>query len=129
LLYRHYSAIGLAISSDIGIIVNTMALAVLLHWRNLVRLSGLNWNEIGKAALAAAVAGWLSHRIGNLFLTRNDRVGDMQALGVILVTWGAAAVLVLWITRSELANDLRRRKQTPYPRVAEAEGELGTMEP
>jgi len=123
-LYHHFSTVGLAISSDIGIMVNTIALALLLHWRKLVPADGLNWGEIGKAAITAAVAGFMGHEVGRIFLVRNDRVGDIEALGLITLTWAAAVVLGLWITRSKLPQDLRRRKVTPDPRVAAAEVEL-----
>ena len=117
-LYHHLSTVGLAISSDIGIMVNTIALALLLHSRKLVPADGLEWGEIGKAAITAAVAGFMGHEVGRIFLVRNDRVGD------ITLTWAAAVVLGLWITRSKLPQDLRRRKLTPDPQVAAAEVEL-----
>jgi hypothetical protein len=41
-------------------------------------------------------------------------------LGLISVTWAAVASVGLWLLRSQLPNDLRRRK-TAYPAVAEGE--------
>jgi len=41
-LYRHFSTVGLAIASDVGIVANMLALALLLHRRNLVRVNELH---------------------------------------------------------------------------------------
>jgi len=48
-LHRAFSTVGLAIASDFGIVANTLALAYLLHRRQLVRIQDLRWGEIGKA--------------------------------------------------------------------------------
>ena len=50
-------------ASDLGIVANTLALALLLHRRQLVRVNELRWGEIGKAAITSAVAGLLSYRV------------------------------------------------------------------
>jgi hypothetical protein len=42
-------------------------------------------------------------------------------LVVISLTWAAATALGLWLLRSQLPNDLRRRKAAAYPAVAEGE--------
>jgi hypothetical protein len=39
---------------------------------------------------------------------------------LISVTWAAATAVGLWLLKSQLPNDLRRRK-TAYPAVAEGE--------
>jgi hypothetical protein len=51
-----------------------------------------------------------------------SRVTDLLQLALVTVTWGAATALGLWILRSQLPSDLRRRKQVAYPAVAQAEG-------
>jgi hypothetical protein len=50
----------------------------------------------------------------------------MKALALISITWAAAVAAGLWITKSKLPADLRRRKPTAYPRVAEAGGAVNT---
>ena len=45
----------------------------------------------------------------------------MLKLGLISVTWAAAAAVGLWLLKSQLPNDLRRRKATAYPAVAEGQ--------
>lgn len=124
LLFHELSTKGLAIASDVGIIANTLGLAILLHRRDLVRISEMDWLEVGKAAIVAAVAGYLAYNVGNLVSANESRTADLKQLGLITLTWAAAAAAGLWITRSKLPNDLRRKKKVPYPRVAEAGGEL-----
>jgi putative peptidoglycan lipid II flippase len=129
-LYHSISTVGLAIASDIGIAVNTIALAVLLHWRNLVPANELEWGEIGKAGLTAVIAGLIGYEVGHVFLTNANRTADLKALGLTTLTWLAAVAAGLWITKSKLPQDLRRRRTVTYPRVAEAGGELsGGIEP
>jgi len=42
---------------------------------------------------------------------------------LITLTWAGAVAAGLWLTRSKLPGDLRRRKGTIYPRVAERQAE------
>jgi hypothetical protein len=42
-------------------------------------------------------------------------------LALISITWAAATVVGLWLLRSQLPKDLRRRKTAAYPAVAEVE--------
>jgi len=122
-LYRAFSTVGLAFASDLGIVANTLALAILLQRRKLVKMGELQWAEIGKAACVATVAGFLSYEVARGFLGRASRIADLEALGLITVTWAAAVAAGLWLTRSRLLQDLRRRKPTAYPRVAERQAE------
>jgi len=122
-LYRVFSTVGLAMASDLGIVANTLALAILLHRRGLVRINDLNWEEIGKAGITALLAGLLSYQVGRIAMTNNSRGADLKALGLITLTWAAATAAGLWLTRSQLPKDLRRRRATSYPRVAEQQAE------
>jgi putative peptidoglycan lipid II flippase len=122
-LYHAFSTIGLAVASDFGILANTLAIAILLHRRNLVRLDELPWRELGKAIITAVVAGWLSYRVASVVTLHGSRRADVQALFLITITWGGAVAAGLWITRSQLPGDLRRRKGTEYPRVVERQAE------
>src|SRR5712691_4570069 len=122
-LYRAFSTVGLAMASDVGIMANTVTLAILLHRRGLVRLGDLQWGELAKAALTALIAGVLSFRIANAVIVNGSRIADLLALGLISITWAAATAAGLWFTRSHLPQDLQRRKSTPYPRVAEQQAE------
>src|SRR6201988_3124723 len=63
ILFHTFGVVGLAWASDIGIGMNLLALAGLLHYRKLVTLGGLRWDELGKATLTAAVAGGISFEV------------------------------------------------------------------
>jgi len=123
LLFRTYSVLGLAIASNVGILANTLIAAWLLDRRKLVPLSQLNWKEIGKAALTAVVAGLLSLEVSHLIPTGDGRKGDLLTLALASLTWAAAVAAGLFLLRSTLPNDLRRKQRTAYPAVAEAQAE------
>jgi putative peptidoglycan lipid II flippase len=120
-LFRHFSTVGLAMASDLGIVANTVALAFLLHRRQIVRVTELNWAEIAKSGITAVVAGLLSFQVARWLMVSNSRVADVKALGLITLTWAGAVAGGLWLTRSTLPGDLRRRKPVTYPRVAEVQ--------
>jgi putative peptidoglycan lipid II flippase len=122
-LFHAFSTVGLAIASDLGIVANTLAMAILLHRRQLILAQDLQWKELAKAGITAFVAGILSYRIASSVLVEGSRVADIKALGLITVTWAGAVAAGLWLTRSYLPGDLRRRKGTIYPRVAERQAE------
>jgi putative peptidoglycan lipid II flippase len=124
-LFHRFGVVGLAWASDIGIGVNLVALAFLLHYRKLVSLGEMRWGELGKAALAAAIAGGISYEVAKIvpFATsgRGSRVADLIRLALVTVTWAAAVAAGLWLLRSELPGDLGRRKGAVYPEVAHGE--------
>ena len=125
-LFHKYGVVGLAFASDIGIGANLLALAWLLHYRKMVSLRTLRWDELGKSAVTALIAGGISLEVAKSvtpFVSgHGSRVTDLLQLVLITITWGAATALGLWLLKSQLPNDLRRRKATAYPAVAEAEG-------
>jgi putative peptidoglycan lipid II flippase len=124
-LFRVYGVVGLAWASDIGIGANLIALMLLLHWRKLVPLSGLRWGELAKSALTAIVAAALSFEVAKIVplpLTgHGSRLADLLRLALISITWAAAVAGGLRLTRSQLPNDLRRRRAQAYPAVAQGE--------
>ena len=122
-LFHTFSVVGLAIASDLGIIANTVALAFLLHRRKMVPVGDLPWKELGKSVIIAAAAGYAAFRISEFVHLRGSRTGDVLDLLLITVTWAVVVALGLWLLRSTLPRDLRRRKETPYPRVAEKQAE------
>src|SRR5579863_8796436 len=120
--FHTFGVVGLAWASDIGIGMNLIALAGLLHYRGLVRLGDLRWNELGKATLTAAVAGGISFEVAKaipLATGQGSRGADFLQLGLVSVTWAAAVAAGLWLLRSELPRDLRNRKGAVYPAVAQ----------
>ncbi|MFZ1159496.1 MAG: lipid II flippase MurJ, partial [Candidatus Sulfotelmatobacter sp.] len=126
-LFHTFGVIGLAWASDIGIGMNLVALAWLLHYRKLILLGEMRWMELGKAVVTAVVAGVLSFEVAKVVPLATSgsgsRVADLLRLGMITMTWAAAVAAGLWLLRSELPGDLRRRKVTAYPGVAEGQSE------
>jgi putative peptidoglycan lipid II flippase len=126
LLFHSYGVVGLAWASDIGIGANLLALAFLLHYRKLVSLRTLRWDELGKSALTAVVAGGISLEVAKSVplpaYGHGSRITDVLQLALISITWAAATAAGLWLLKSQLPNDLRRRKAAAYPAVAEGEG-------
>ncbi|HEX6505626.1 MAG TPA: murein biosynthesis integral membrane protein MurJ [Terriglobales bacterium] len=122
-LFHTFSVVGLAIASDLGIIANTVVLAFLLHRRKLVPGGDLPWKELGKSVIVAAAAGYSAFRISELVKLRGSRGGDILDLLLITLTWAAMVALGLWVLRSNLPRDLRRRREAAYPHVAERQAE------
>jgi putative peptidoglycan lipid II flippase len=135
ILFHTFGVVGLAWASDIGIGVNLLALALLLNYRKLVPLGGLRWKELAKAAVVAAAAGGISFEVSKVVplaaAGRGSRMADVTQLALVSVTWAAAVAAGLWLLRSELPGDLRRRKGAVYPVVAQGQtkeiSEAGTQ--
>jgi putative peptidoglycan lipid II flippase len=121
LLFRTLSLTGLAIASDIGITANALAIATLLHIRGMVSFGGLNWKELGKAALIGVVAGGLSYEVMRTVPLDGSRRADLIALALGSLTWAAAVAAGLWLLRSELPADLRRKRSTSLPSIVEGQ--------
>jgi putative peptidoglycan lipid II flippase len=122
-LYHAFSTTGLAIASDLGILANTLAVAMLLHQRKLVPIDGLQWRELGKAGITAVVAGLLSYWVASGVVVQGSRMADVKSLVLTTVTWAGAVAAGLWLTQSQLLRDLLNRKGTSYPRIAEKSAE------
>jgi putative peptidoglycan lipid II flippase len=126
-LFHHFGVVGLAFASDIGIGANLLALALLLHYRKLVSLGEMHWGELGKSALTALIAGGISFEVAKVVPLSTSgagsRLGDLLQLALISLTWAAAVATGLWLFRSQLPHDLRRRKATAYPAVAQGESQ------
>ena len=122
-LYHAFSAVGLALASDVGIAANCLAMAILVHQRKLVPWTELQWKELGKATITAVVAGVLSYRVASAVLVSGSRIADIEALALIGITWAGAVAAGLWLTQSQLPSDLRRRKSPVLPQAAEKQAE------
>ncbi|HEX6881328.1 MAG TPA: hypothetical protein VF135_13245, partial [Terriglobales bacterium] len=95
-----------------GILANTVVLAVLLHQSGLVRAEDLPWSELGKVlvtSVIATAAGWAVHRV----IPIADRKTELLNLVLVSITWAGAVAAGLWITRSILPQELRRKSKTP----------------
>lgn len=104
--YRMWGAAGLTLSSDAGILLQAVTLALLLHKRRMVSLAGLDVAEMGRclfAAVAAGAAAWLLawemrrvllHAAGAHVLL-HARWSDAAILVVATVAWAAIAKVIL----------------------------------
>jgi putative peptidoglycan lipid II flippase len=107
-LFRHCSAVGLAFASDLGILVHTVVLAILLSRKTLVPARTMAWGELGKALLVSALAWIGSVYVAALIVIDGTRRADFEFVGLASVTWAGAVAVGLWLTRSRLLADLRR---------------------
>ena len=87
----------------------------------MVSFAGMNWKELGKAALVGAVSGGLSYEVMRAIPLDGSRRSDLLALALGTLTWAAAVAAGLWLLRSELPADLRRKKTAAFPSVAEGQ--------
>jgi putative peptidoglycan lipid II flippase len=108
-LFRLRGVAGLAIASDIGIALQTLSLAVLLHKRRMVSLAGLDYRELGRCLAVGAVSGaavWAAiYGMGRL-LPGHSRWMDAAELAL-----GSA----LWLL---IASGLLDRFGSALPRIA-----------
>jgi putative peptidoglycan lipid II flippase len=115
-LYRWQGAMGLAMASDIGIGLQTLALAVLLHRRRMVSIASLDFAELGRCLLAATASGaavwgvftWLGG-VAHHLLPGQIRWTDVALLAVGSVLWGAIAKWTLEKTGSALPRVMMKR--------------------
>jgi len=108
-LFHLQGVAGLAIASDIGISMQTLSLAVMLHQRQMVSLASLDYRELGRCLGAGAVAGaavWLGIFGAGRILTGHSRWVDAGELAV-----GSA----LWVL---IAGWLLNRLGSALPRAA-----------
>jgi putative peptidoglycan lipid II flippase len=108
-LFHTHGATGLAIASDIGIAANCITMAVLVHRQKLVMANELNWSELAKATITAIVGGFLSYKVAAGLMTGGGFVADVKALLLAGLTWAAATASGLWLLRSTLLTDLRKK--------------------
>jgi putative peptidoglycan lipid II flippase len=115
-LYRWHGAIGLAIASDLGIAMQTVTIAVLLHLRRMVSLASLDFAEMGRCLLAAVAGGsvvwvvfdWALGAAARLFGSRMPIHGRGLDLAILI----AGPALWLWI-----ANWALERSGSALPRI------------
>lgn len=117
-MFHRFSFTGLAMASDIGILLHTVAIAWLLHRRKLVPLGGLPWDEVARALVTAVVAGLLCYQVARVVGGTGSWRGDLISAAAITATWVFAVAVGLWMTRSRLWSDLRRQRTAPLAEPA-----------
>ncbi len=120
-MFRNYGVTGLVVASDIGILMHTVTLAWLLQRADLVRLRGLPWLELAKAFATAIFAGAAAYGVSRSVHITGHRSADLLAISLIGITWLAATLVGLWITRSTLPRELRRRGAPATPSLTTPE--------
>ncbi|HEY9127576.1 MAG TPA: lipid II flippase MurJ, partial [Acidobacteriaceae bacterium] len=112
-LLNHWLGVGgLAVASDIGITLQTVTLAVLLHKRRMVSLASLDYRELGRclaAGGAGGVAAWALAMAVGRGLHAQTRLGDVLELGLGMVAWLATAGVLLHWTGSALPRIAMKR--------------------
>jgi len=115
-LYHAYGAMGLAVASNLGITLQTVTIAVLLHQRRMVSLASLDFAEMGRCLLAGTASGasvwvvfvWLVGILSQLLGARMPLHGRAMDLAVLLA--GSA----LWVL---MAKWVLERSGSALPRV------------
>jgi putative peptidoglycan lipid II flippase len=119
-LYHWQGAMGLAIASDIGIALQTVTIAVLLHQRRMVSLASLDYTELGRCLLAALASGagvwallWGLTRVAfpptGAFFAAHNRWADFALLLAGTAVWAAIAGWVLEKSGSALPRVMLKR--------------------
>lgn len=116
-MFRHFGITGLAMASDIGILMHTVVLAWLLQRKDLVPLRGLPWGELAKVLGTAVFAGSVGYGASRLVRVTGSRQADLLALAATGLAWLAATALGLWATRSTLYRELRRKQAPATPNI------------
>jgi putative peptidoglycan lipid II flippase len=109
-LFHARGLMGLAIASDIGILIQTASLALLLHRKHLVSLAHLEFGELTRALLAALVAYAATAAAAHLLPPVSTHAKDLGTIAAASVVWIAAAALTLFATGSKLPAQILRRR-------------------
>jgi putative peptidoglycan lipid II flippase len=117
-LYHAYGGIGLAFASDIGIAMQTLAIAGLLHQRHMVSLASLDYGEMGRCIGASIASGavtwvvfsWLAGLVADsVHLPTHSRWYQLTMLAMGSLVWAGISFGVLRWTGSALPRVLMKR--------------------
>ena len=112
LLFQTHGLRGLAIASNLAMIAQTTALAVLLHRKRLVSLTHVEYAELGRATLAgisAAVAvGFVVYRMP----VAHSHTADLGVIAIGSLIWAAVSYTLLRLTGSKLPDQVLRRHRS-----------------
>jgi putative peptidoglycan lipid II flippase len=112
LLYRWQGVSGLAMASDVGIALQTLTLAVLLHKRRMVSLASLDYRELSRCLVSGAIAGsaaWAAVAVLGRALLVHTRWADVLDLLAGIGIWLAVAGLLLHRLGSALPGMVMKR--------------------
>ena len=119
-LFHWQGAMGLAIASDVGIAMQTLTIALLLHRGHMVSLASLDFVELGRCLLAAVVscaaafatvwaADSLLLRLPSVALLLHTRGTDLLVLVAGSVIWMTVCIATLEKSGSALPRVAMKR--------------------
>jgi len=111
LLYATQGALGLVYASNIGITIQTLTLAVLLHRSRLVMLGGLGWKEIARTLFTAVLAFAALHELMHHLPAHSGIRFDLLYLALGSCVWLA----ICWAVLSALGSELPRMVISKLP--------------
>ena len=109
-LFNARGLTGLALASDLGILIQTATLAILLHRKRLVSLAHIEYPELARALLAALIAFIAAYGLAHALPPTPGHKADLITITAGSLAWAIAAVTILTITRSKLPAQILRRK-------------------
>ncbi len=112
-LFHSFGARGLAIASDLGILLQTVTLAVLLQRKGMVRLAGLEYSELARTLLAAALSAASLVALVRVLPAAGHLGNDALTLAVGTLVWAAVSFAVLRLTGSALPGQVWARVRKP----------------
>ncbi len=118
--YRTHGAMGLAMASDVGIAMQTLLIALLLHQRRMVSLASLDYAEMGRCKMAGIAGGgavavlawgfaWTRANLSAAYWAHHSRVADGAILAAGTLVWLLLITMVLEKTGSALPRVARNR--------------------
>jgi putative peptidoglycan lipid II flippase len=109
MLFKSSGLRGLAVASDIAMLLQTAALAILLHKKRLVSLAHLEFGELARTTLAATIALLAAYFLAhNLPLVTTWR-GDLIIIAAGSIAWAIVAIGILIATKSKVPAQILRR--------------------
>lgn len=112
-MFHGFGAMGLAFASDIGIAMQTLAIAGLLHRRQMVSLASLDYRELGRclmAGIAGGAATWIMFSwLAGMVLHAHSRLSDLIVLIAGGLLWTGIAIWVLRKSGSALPGMIMKR--------------------
>jgi putative peptidoglycan lipid II flippase len=109
LLFHSVGAAGLAIASDIGILIQTITLAVLLDRRRMVPFAGLEYIELLRSLVAGGIGYAALVALRHYALHSTSRLYELGFLVLATCVWVAVSALVLKLIGSKLPDQLVSR--------------------
>ncbi|MEO6981942.1 MAG: lipid II flippase MurJ, partial [Edaphobacter sp.] len=101
---------GLAIASDAGILAHTLTLAILLHRRKLVPISGLEGGELARSFFAACISYAGAYACVRYLPIPHGHAGDLAMITLATLLWATLCWATLTLTHSTLPRQLLSRR-------------------